>query len=388
MVPVRRYESKVYGTSPPPSTCISTSVSTPPRLSSLLPTGIPLQQHPACFTEPRPPTKPLHSATIPRASSPSRCTIHTLTSGTRARNAAPAFRSGMSLLLRRQHRAATIVHGGRKLALAVVVTQLGEESVSLGGMVGADEKERMGRGSSTCANARAHEAEREGKAKEGYEGVAAEGITGNPLRGGSVLSSIPSTPPFSLEARMWVARLCVGGCVSRAVQTNQVDGARYLAISRRLLSRRTSSPRHRSHSGPTLPPSPPPPVGLRCSAAVIHAVGTALVLLPVLQTVAGPSVLERFLACLYRRRVVPRRAVAIVKAHEETVVDGKKTIVAQLRLGRCLWRRSGSFGRKGVWLEGIGWRNAREAEAGVAPCPLREHEGQPEAEPASDGARR
>ncbi|KAJ6458495.1 hypothetical protein C8R45DRAFT_558866, partial [Mycena sanguinolenta] len=78
-------------------------------------------------------------------------------------------------------------------------------------------------GLSTCANARAREAEREGKAKEGYEGVGAEGIAGNSWRGGSVLSSIPSTPPISLELPIRVTRLCVGGCVSRAVQVGDLS---------------------------------------------------------------------------------------------------------------------------------------------------------------------
>ncbi|KAJ6458785.1 hypothetical protein C8R45DRAFT_1109903 [Mycena sanguinolenta] len=68
--------------------------------------------------------------------------------------------------------------------------------------------------------------------------------------------------------------------------------------------------------------------------------------------------------------LIPRQAVATVNAREKTVVDGKKTIVIRRRPPEAREMLVEAVGElreeEGVWLEGISWRNTREAEAEVA----------------------
>ncbi|KAJ6478415.1 hypothetical protein C8R45DRAFT_361321 [Mycena sanguinolenta] len=141
-------ELVVYGASPPsPSTYTSKSPSHSPLLAShptlhvsssdhpsdWSPAAATLQSHPTLCTAMQRParsTKPPHStnATTPRTSSPSKCTI----SGACGASVLPTDGGGVLLLLRQRRQA--ITHSGEKMMLAVVVTQLSEESVSLGGM--------------------------------------------------------------------------------------------------------------------------------------------------------------------------------------------------------------------------------------------------------------
>ncbi|KAJ6458724.1 hypothetical protein C8R45DRAFT_1183279 [Mycena sanguinolenta] len=375
MVPVRRrIRGAVYVT--------SASVSTPPVFPShasprlvILPTGIPLQQHPACFTEPaRPPSRSI-PPTPPLPAHPRRTDVQS-----HLRHARMVLLCSLRMVVERYCDDADRERGYDKVKLARTVIMVGiqlGESVSLGGMGWGRREERV----AWLVHLREREARRQRQPEAGqegeeeYVGEEGEGKAGNPWRGASVLSSISSTPPFSLEARMWVARLCVGGCVSwagcraeydRRIESPAPGALQYLAAFfraarlHRVIVLTLRGPSWSSTSGgaaslvrrhlyPRRNAGPAPcasdrrgPLGARVPASHIP--------LPPLS-------------------MVPRQAVATANGHEETVVDGKKTIVIRHRREMLVEAVRELREEEGVWLEGIRWRNAREAEAGVAPCP-------------------